>query len=129
MSSASPVTIRQLRGRMARSILFLFLPISLVPALVLGSIFFLFRARLSAEQIPSAPGAFLASLPAGYLLAGISIFILALAASRRTDYRDLAATRLAQMMINHQAHKEHEEELREPFSDHSAHSISVLRAL
>ena len=78
MSSAYPVSIRQLRGRMARSILFLSLPISLIPVLVLGSMFFLFRANLIAARIPSAQQASLDRLPTGYLLAGALLFILAL---------------------------------------------------
>jgi GAF domain-containing protein/HAMP domain-containing protein len=87
MSSAYPVSIRQLRGRMAPSIFFLFLPISLIPALALGLILLLLRAYLLARQIPSAQPASLGRLPAVYLLVGILLFVLALAATGLLTWR------------------------------------------
>ncbi len=90
MSSASPVSIRQIRGRMARSILLIFLPISLIPLLIIGSIFYAFSRQQLAEQLRSAQpaamsesasqagSALLEILPANFRLVGALLFVLVL---------------------------------------------------
>lgn len=77
MSSATPVPMRQNRGHIARLILIIFLPLSLLPVIIAGGILFYLNRDAFKELNPSLvfTGVFLFAI--GFALVGLIMYLIA----------------------------------------------------